>query len=693
MEKPLNLGRLLPNFTEFSFLPHSAEQLSTLFVVLLIVVFIIFLAYSILSFVAAKARVSWLHNQLKPLTDKTVAASKIDIKDAAQEKKQQDPIGHLWLEFDETLIEVKTNETVFLYNTLDSNHFFNSSTLARKITENRMIAAVPGFLTAIGVIGTFVGLQLGLSELNIAGDASVNEMKSGVSHVINGAKIAFMTSVWGVALSVLFNFIEKLMEQSIRGKIHKLQDTIDSLFPRLNAESQLQVISDNSQQSRESLQGLAEKIGDKLQESLLQVSQGIQEGLESSLEKIMAPAINKLVDETSDGNQKALEGLLSQFMKGFGEQGADQRAALDNTAHKVNEAIAGMSQSIEALMNKMSVTQSDSGEREKALVATISTQVSQLVEQGNEQKKVLTEFVQAQVGSMGEQLDKREQAAAQREQHLASSIEEKINQLVDNTAGANKMLTDFTDKHLQGLASSMSKREILSSQMDKARNETFVEQTNAMRAGTDELLQQVGQSIENQQATAKRIVEQGWQLQQSVESSVHASAKATQSMEQTATELRSAADSMNVFGSHVRDAGNNLSGAVTSAVDSTKDLAQQNQLSAERMEVLRTQLLADTEKFGQLADNINAMITKAGDTFDHLTSSQSQFLTEQKENVGELAKKMADLLSDYASRANSQTSAHLTVWSKSTNEYANKMNTAMNALSNIVDEIQVKAGA
>ncbi|OWO66372.1 hypothetical protein B2J68_19900, partial [Vibrio cholerae] len=51
--------------------------------------------------------------------------------------------------------------------------------------------------------------------------------------------------------------------------------------------------------SRESLQGLAEKIGEKMQESLIQATQGIQQGLESSLEKIMAPAINKLVDETS----------------------------------------------------------------------------------------------------------------------------------------------------------------------------------------------------------------------------------------------------------------------------------------------------------------------------------------------------------------------------------------------------------
>lgn len=143
-----------------------------------------------------------------------------------------------------------------------------------------MIAVVPGFLTALGVIGTFVGLQLGLSDLNIAGNVDVNEMKNGVAGVINGAKIAFMTSVWGVLLSVAFNFIEKILEQIIRKKIKSLQNRIDRMFPRLSAEYQLQSIANNSQQSRESLQGLAEKIGEKMQESLIQATQGIQQGLE-----------------------------------------------------------------------------------------------------------------------------------------------------------------------------------------------------------------------------------------------------------------------------------------------------------------------------------------------------------------------------------------------------------------------------
>ena len=690
MEDSLNLGGLLPSISSISLPIDTAEQLSALFVVILLLSFTVFLYRSIGYFRDSSKGVAWLEKQLKPLEKDTVIDNQLAIRSRAESTEFCAQIGHLWLEFDETLIEVQKHNQFELQNTIDASHFFNTSTLAAKITENRMIAAVPGFLTALGVVGTFIGLQLGLAELNISSNASVEDMKLGVSHVINGAKVAFMTSVWGVALSVVFNFTEKCLEQKIRNRIKGLQNKIDSLFPRMSAEFQLQQISENSEQSRESLQGLAEKIGEKMQESMLNVSQNIQDSLETSLEKVMAPAINKFVDETSDGNQKALEGLLGQFMEGFGKQGAEQRMALDDTTDKVNQAIENMSQSMQALVNKIEAAQNEFGDREKQLVANISDQVIQLVEQGQEQRKILAGLMEEHVSSMSEQLTSREHAAQQREQHLASTIEEKINLLVESTTSQSEKFTEFASEQLLGLASSLEKREVTSLKQEKERNEVFLQQTDMMKKGTEALMHKVEQNINHQQSTVRQILEQGKQLQQSVETSVQSSASASQSMEKSAAELRNAADSMNVFGSHIREAGNNLAGSVSNAVNSIKDLAEQNQLSVERMESLRGQLVDDTARFEQLAEKINGMIVKVNSSFDSLSDSQEQFLERQKQNVAELAQHMTELLKDYASQANTQTKEHLVVWSQSTSQYAENMNKAVNALANVVDEIQNK---
>jgi hypothetical protein len=790
MEK---LAWLFPDFLGFQSLSFESK-LSTVFVIVLLLITVVFLLKSFRSYIRATKRVNWFKANLHEITSKNVAIKRIDLLSSAQSEKKIDSVGHLWQEFDETLIEINKNGESNLYNTFDADHFFNSSTLAKGVTDNRLIAAVPGFLTAIGVIGTFVGLQIGLSEMNISSNVSVDEMKAGVSAVIGGAKVAFMTSVWGVFLSVLFNFLEKLLEQNIRAKITKLQVSIDEIFPRLSPESQLQNIADNSHESRESLQGLAEQIGIKMQESMVSATQGISTALEESLEKIMAPAMDKLVSETSEGNQKALEDLLTKFMDGFGEQGQQQRIAMDSASEKVNESIAGMNQTMQAFINKLEASQNSSGEREKALIANISNQVSQMMEQSNTQSQMMGEMLQRQANVMSEQFEKREQASSQREEDLASNIQEKIDSLTSGISAQSKVLTDFVQNQLQSLDETFNERENKASEREKqltgnmqtqiqkmtdGLNEqnvsqsnfmteqissltksfdsreanadereqqlianiqnqvkslmesvssqgsvltTFVndqmsglsdkfedrdrkmaqrseqqsaiiqEQSTAISNSTEALVNQIESSIQKHQSSAELILQQGKQLQQSVESSINASASASSSMRDSASELQTAARDMNVFGSHIKDAGNRLSGAVTEAVETTKDLASQNLLTSERIGDLRDQLIDETAKFNLIADKVNEMIVNAGGTFESLKSSQKDYLQELKRNVSDLSTQMTDLLSDYASQANSQTANHLKVWADSSTSYATTMNTAAKTLAGVVDDIQDKVG-
>ena len=361
----LNIADLCPDFHTLRWYPDTPESLSALFVTALIGVAVLFLFVSLMAFMKAYIRTSWVRRLLKKETSQSVVMNRQSLRDKASKVRHN--AGHLWNEFDETMVEARVGDKIQLYNIYDANHFFNSSTLARGVTESRMLAAVPGFLTALGVIGTFVGLQLGLSELNIGNDVAVQDMKEGLAHVISGAKIAFMTSVWGVTLSVLFNFIEKFLESSARTHIHRLQVQIDELFPRFSAEMQLQKIAEDSAESREALQGMAERIGRKMQESLLEATSGIQKGLEASLEKIMAPAIEKLVNETTDGSQKALEQLVAGFLDKFGEQGETQRRAMDEASKGVGEALISMNQTLTGFILNLDQNQNAAAEREQKL--------------------------------------------------------------------------------------------------------------------------------------------------------------------------------------------------------------------------------------------------------------------------------------------------------------------------------------
>jgi len=633
-----HIASILPNINSIGTTPFSPEQLSAIFVVFLWGIFVIFLIQSTLALIASNRKTTWVFTLLKDITGENIAEKRRDLLKEAKNNKHLG--GHAWQEFNESLIEATDgNNNTKLYNTIDSEHFFNSSTLANKITESRMLAAVPGFLTAIGVVGTFIGLQMGLSGLNIGNDVQVSEMKSGLSIVISGAKIAFITSVWGVLLSVVFNYIEKLYENSARKKIHLLQIKIDNIFDRMPAERQLQYIVDDGRESRESLQGLAEQIGERMQDSLIEATASIQSGLEASLEKIMAPAINKLVDETADGNQKALDGLIDNFLDKFGEQGSNQREAMDAASKNVSETFGSLNSSLTTFLEKLEDSQNNTADREKELMTTISNQVSQLVVQSTEQRKILTDAVENQVQNLSDLFHERE-----------------------NTSLAR----------------------------DEKRQEVFVEQTSNLKQASESLLDNFEIKMNAQSELTKELLSQGELLQSSVNSSIKANNEASANLMASSTELKMASQDIKMFGAQIKEAGNTLSNAFSDAVTSTADLSRQNQKSSELMEEYRERLINDQNQFSQISERLQSMISSVDSSFDKMNEHQNAFLNDLKNNVSELSKQMTSLLSDYSEQANAQTARHLGVWAEHTTNYAQQMNTAATALSSVVDEIENK---
>jgi hypothetical protein len=636
----IDLTKLVPNFKSIlNGFPQSAEELSAWFILILLSLFLIFLFLSIIKLLKAFLRIRWLRKLLLGHNAETIAENRLDFFETAQ--KAIHGVGHLWLEFDKTLIEGERNGKACLYNTYDASYFFNTKTLAPGISGSRLTAAVPGFLTAIGVIGTFVGLQLGLAQLNIANDVSIEEMKTGVAGVINGAKLAFMTSVWGVMLSVIYNFIEKIIESATKRKIIRLQNMIDGLFNRISPEEQLQCIANDGKQSRESLQGLAEKIGDKMQESLFQATQGFQSSIEASLEKIMAPAINKLVEETSDGNQKALENLLEKFMDNFGAEGNQQRQAMDDASEKMNASLSSFGTSMHAFLEKLEASQ---------------------------------------------------HSAVQKEEELAQNISAQIKWLVENTDSQNKLLTQYINNTLSDLSDKLNDRDNILADREKKRGQEFINQTNAMKQGTSELLERIDNGYKTQFKEIKELLNQGQSLQNTVKDTVSANSQATESINEAASELNSSASKLKLFGELINQAGTKLSDTVAEAVASTEVLARENQASTSEIKQIFSQILESAKEFDMLIQKMKNLVDTADKIFDQLDDQQHSYLAQLKQNVEELAVKMSNMLQDYASQANGQTNQHLKVWAEGTTQYAATMNKAVQALSSVIDEIEVKLG-
>lgn len=79
-----------------------------------------------------------------------------------------------------------------------------------------VIAQIPGILTGFGILGTFIGLLMGLRDINFI---TVEAALGSVQSILSGIHTAFYTSIAGVILSILFNIINNVLRNIMNREV------------------------------------------------------------------------------------------------------------------------------------------------------------------------------------------------------------------------------------------------------------------------------------------------------------------------------------------------------------------------------------------------------------------------------------------------------------------------------------------
>ena len=228
--------------------------------------------------------------------------------------------------FNELLVEVpapgKPLERV-LKRCSNASEVFNPSSLAHGLVGNRFLLAMPGILTGLGVLGTFVGLQIGIGGLELD-SSQIENLDKSIAPIIKGCSTAFATSVWGVVCSLLFTVIEKFLEWLALSRIRQLQSRVDALIPRYTPEESMIELQRASAETEGVLKGLAVAIGDEMQKAMNRLGSSITEAVKDSLGsnaqdlgKMGADLMSAALTEELGKLQNAVTGMAEGFKSEF----------------------------------------------------------------------------------------------------------------------------------------------------------------------------------------------------------------------------------------------------------------------------------------------------------------------------------------------------------------------------------------
>ncbi len=76
--------------------------------------------------------------------------------------------------------------------------------LIESIINTHFLNLISGTMTGLGILGTFLGLSIGLNSFKLTGSADA--ITKDIQPLMSGIKVAFHTSIYGLIYSILFNF-------------------------------------------------------------------------------------------------------------------------------------------------------------------------------------------------------------------------------------------------------------------------------------------------------------------------------------------------------------------------------------------------------------------------------------------------------------------------------------------------------
>ncbi len=148
--------------------------------------------------------------------------------------KQDKLFAKVWKDYKKSFFEFNGGEKTDEY----SYDYFNETHLLSESTNLRLINSIPALLVGFGILGTFVGLTYGISNFQTG---STEQIKDSIETLLSGMGTAFVSSLWGMLLSLLFTFIEKNQINSLHNKIQRLCYDFDRKY-KISKKDERQIV-------------------------------------------------------------------------------------------------------------------------------------------------------------------------------------------------------------------------------------------------------------------------------------------------------------------------------------------------------------------------------------------------------------------------------------------------------------------
>lgn len=236
----------------------------------------------------------------------------------------------------------------------DVEDYINSSEVDG-IIRKRLLELIPDILTSLGILGTFIGLVLGLRSFE---PSNYEAMTASVSSLVNGIKVAFLTSIYGLSLSLVFTYGTKSAYGDLMESLRLFLDKFHRyVIP--SAEAETRNIMVNYQETQTA--------------AIEKMTEQFSEHLATSFERVITPSFRKmnqsmdiLTETMAKGQEELMKGLLDDFLTKMRSSFQLQFDNFNQALEEMTKAQSNMTEKTKSLYNEMAEELHKTFDREQA---------------------------------------------------------------------------------------------------------------------------------------------------------------------------------------------------------------------------------------------------------------------------------------------------------------------------------------
>lgn len=269
-----------------------------------------------------------------------------------EKMKENHFIFPLWEKYRRNFIIIPDDEEInHVYSTTDADEYFNFSNLSAGISIE-FWQNLAGVFTGLGILGTFLGLTIGLLGFDMSSSATIQK---GISNLLNGTSTAFLTSIVGILCALIFNYYyNNSLIRNFDASIDDFANKLDELIPRKQAEELLYINSEAVKEQTTELQDfnttLALTIGDALRNAMTTDVKPVLEELLTAIRELSTGGMETIKNSINDNTGSELRdfaGTLQELQQGMRDILMQSQQMNEENNQKLRVAVDEMVKSLQ----------------------------------------------------------------------------------------------------------------------------------------------------------------------------------------------------------------------------------------------------------------------------------------------------------------------------------------------------------